>query len=137
MRDNEQAEVAFAIAIGRVVAGLRQRGGLSQQELAGQLGLTQSTLSRVERGASYLSPFQQRRLAEVFHVDVFTLATAIESVFERGRSLLAGLVPSCEGGLVWTRALELGGVDDLRAVMSYVAHGVLEREKLGILADEK
>ncbi|VTP85985.1 helix-turn-helix transcriptional regulator [Streptococcus equi] len=49
---------------------LRKEAGLSQQELADQLGIMRQTISNWERGINSLRPENSERLARVFKVSV-------------------------------------------------------------------
>src|SRR5215469_2589279 len=48
----------------------RQRRGLSQRDLARQLGVPASTISRWERGKDVPGPYQQQRLHAFFEHDI-------------------------------------------------------------------
>ena len=53
---------------------VRERVGLSQDELATQAGLTRTAVANLERGTSHARPSNARRLAEALHVSVDVLA---------------------------------------------------------------
>jgi transcriptional regulator with XRE-family HTH domain/Zn-dependent peptidase ImmA (M78 family) len=106
--------------LGRRLAGLRSRQGLTQQELARRLGLTQSAVSRIESGERRLSAAQLIRWAEVLGADLATLA-GLEETGAAGSGArpsrqaaayrsFAGTATSSEAG---GPHLETGGDEDL------------------------
>ena len=62
--------------IGRKIRQLRMLSGLRQVELADQLGVHQSVLSRIEKGSQRLTPSQLEQIAGVLGVD-------LNQIFER------------------------------------------------------
>ncbi len=56
----------IAVAMGRAIAGLRQRAGLGQEDVGARLGVGQEAISRIERGAVLPSVTRLYELAEVF-----------------------------------------------------------------------
>ncbi len=55
--------------LGQVLSELRIRAGYTQTEFAGQIGLTQSAWSRIERGQNSLNMDQFRRAAAALRLD--------------------------------------------------------------------
>lgn len=74
---DSQAEV---LALGAVLAELRQARGLSQKQAAHFAGLSQSALSRVERGDSALGFQEAEALAAALRVDVRQFADLRQEV---------------------------------------------------------
>lgn len=62
-RDNLKPATTFPAITGRILVNLRKNGGIGQDELAEAIGITQSTLSRVERGESALTVDQLAKAA--------------------------------------------------------------------------
>ncbi|WP_178305699.1 helix-turn-helix domain-containing protein [Streptococcus ruminantium] len=59
---------------------LRTQAGLTQQELASQLGVIRKTISNWERGANRISPEHTEHLAKLFKVSVsYLLGTSQDS----------------------------------------------------------
>lgn len=56
----------YPAIVGRILEQQRARIGLSQDAVAGRLGLTQGAWSRVENGSSVISLNQLRSVASVF-----------------------------------------------------------------------
>ena|SRR5579885_3480504 len=53
---------------------LRERGGLSQEDLASRAGITRAAIANLERGISRARPSTANRLAEALHVTLNVLA---------------------------------------------------------------
>ncbi|MGH3321850.1 MAG: helix-turn-helix domain-containing protein [Streptosporangiaceae bacterium] len=68
-------EARRAIAIGRAVRGRRLELGLSQVELAGRAGMTQSAMSRLEAGAATPTIGVLERLAAALDADLVVALT--------------------------------------------------------------
>jgi transcriptional regulator with XRE-family HTH domain len=66
-------EKEFNKLIGSRVHSLRKKRGLSQTVLAKQIDSNQSALCRVEKGTQSLTPWQIKRVAEIFNVRVGSL----------------------------------------------------------------
>ncbi len=77
------------VALGKVIAHLRESRGMSQEELALAAGLTQPTLSRFERGGSQPDALALRRLAGVLGVTVDEIHQLVEAAIERAERLAA------------------------------------------------
>lgn len=73
---------------GRILVNLRKGGGIGQYELAEALGITQPTLSRVERGESALTVDQLAKAARKLGIKpskILDLAdTAVEDISAQG-----------------------------------------------------
>lgn len=62
--DNLKPATTYPAIVGRILVNLRKAAGIGQDELAESVGITQSTLSRVERGESALTVDQLARAAK-------------------------------------------------------------------------
>lgn len=100
MKDSE----IYAIVLGQVIAAARGTAGLSQRALAEQVGMQQSTLSRVETGRLDLSPFFLKRVAEETGHTTANLQQRVDAVFARTQAALSYLLPS-ESASGWEHAL--------------------------------
>lgn len=74
------------LALGTAVQLLRSRAGLSQAALAGRVGLTTSTLSRIEGGQTNPKYGTVRKLAATLGVSLTELATLAESLGDESES---------------------------------------------------
>lgn len=62
--DSLKPATTYPAIVGRILVSLRKAAGIGQDELAESVGITQSTLSRVERGESALTVDQLARAAK-------------------------------------------------------------------------
>ena len=61
---NLKPATTYPAIVGRILVDLRKRATIGQDVVAGAMGITQSTLSRVERGESALTVEQLARAAK-------------------------------------------------------------------------
>lgn len=66
--------------LGHLIQERRHAMGVSQSELARQLGLHESYISRIESGQKTLHPLQIQRVAAVMDLDAVDLALAIAGI---------------------------------------------------------
>ena len=62
-----QAETSYPAIVGRIIEYLRKEQNLNQDQLANQLGLEQSTWSRIERGQSGISLEQLNEVSRILN----------------------------------------------------------------------
>ena len=62
--NNLKPATTYPAIVGRILVSLRKNAGIGQDQLAEAIGITQSTLSRVERGESALTVEQLARAAQ-------------------------------------------------------------------------
>jgi len=62
--DNLKPATTYPAIVGRILVSLRKDAGIGQDQLAEAIGITQSTLSRVERGESALTVEQLALVAK-------------------------------------------------------------------------
>ena len=67
---------------GEYLSRIRTEKGLSQQDLADALGMTQAAISQLESGKRVATPKTVKRLAEALQVDIEELAGEDEQSFE-------------------------------------------------------
>ena len=66
--------------VGNLLAGARLKAGLTQAQLAKNLGVRQNMISDFERGKRRLSPTMAKRLAKALHVDVNRISDGINRI---------------------------------------------------------
>lgn len=88
----DDATLRFRAELGQLLAGLRERAGLSQEALGQQLGLGQSGVSKVESGRRGLH-------VEELVAWVAALGRRLPSVAEEVHGIYESLVP----GSIWER----------------------------------
>lgn len=65
---------------GRIVRELREKKEIPQEDLAGLLGLSRSSIANIESGKQRVFLHQLLLFAQAFHVDVETLVPALKTV---------------------------------------------------------
>lgn len=75
----------YKLVFGKVVAGLRKREGMGQDEFAAIIGVSQPTLSRIERGKVLPDALVYKRIAEGVGMSVGELDEAVDKALSRAR----------------------------------------------------
>ena len=105
-------EEATSVQVGRRIREERERLGRKLEEVAGAIGVSESYLSRIERGERGLDSLVLRRIATELKVsmDRFFVPTSFETVHARsGEGFSAALRPMMD----WGRRIQ----DDLEFVL--------------------
>lgn len=113
--DDLKPATTYPAIVGRILVGLRKDSGIGQDELAESIGITQSTLSRVERGESALTVGQlaraAKRLGEKANSILFTADKAVEELNAQGINVQYDRASSgIDTGLVLIGAAALGAL---------------------------
>jgi len=121
----------YALVAGRVIAVLRERHGLTQEQLATQVELTQPTLSRIERGVAHPDPYTIRKMAKVFGMSAEQLTHQIDDAFQRTAALTvqnAAPAPALVAGQAqlewWEPVVAIAGVAGLLGLVALVIGGL-------------
>jgi transcriptional regulator with XRE-family HTH domain len=131
---SEEAYV-YALVLGRVIAGLRERKKISQGELAERVGITQPTLSRIERGQGQPDAFTLTKIADVLGVSVGELMAYVEKSLARTehatRSALGTTGQDRKGTRDWWEtAITVAGAAGLAGLVAFsVAAALKEKPK--------
>lgn len=73
---DEQATERAALA--RLLRDLREQAGLTQEDVAGRLGVTQSTISKIETAERRLDLVELRQFADAIGLDLTTVVRQFE-----------------------------------------------------------
>jgi len=105
--DSEEAK-AFGMVLGQVVVQLRTQRGWTQAQLAETLGVSQSTVSKIEAGKQRPDAFQYGQLAKAFGMEVQQLDKHVYDAMNRARDAVAAVThkKSTSG---WGELLALAG----------------------------
>jgi transcriptional regulator with XRE-family HTH domain len=111
------------VALGKVIARLREDRGLSQADLASRVGISQPTLSRFERGAGKPDALTMRKLAAELGVSVDAVNARIDEVLERAKKLSANVTTraSAQDGWWDTAVGVLGAIGVVALIVVAVA----------------
>lgn len=121
----------YALVVGRLIAALRERAKLSQQALAGRVGLTQPTLSRVERGQAQVDVYTFHKIAETFEMRGSELQWHVEQALARSAQAAAGAVGQApvEGTPWWKTAAAVGGLAGLGGLVAFAVRAALDDKR--------
>lgn len=108
-----------ALVVGQIIRLLRERADWTQNDLAERVGMTQSALSRVERGKGRIDPVTFGRLANTFEMDVADLHQHVEDSLERAKQACNGATSSAPSGPWWVTALGVAGVLGLIGLVAF------------------
>jgi transcriptional regulator with XRE-family HTH domain len=128
MEGGDEAYV-YGLVLGRVLASLRERRGMSQGELAALVGITQSTLSRIERGQGQPDAFTMRKLSEALGVSVGDLTAWVDRALERSRQATLGAIGDTPRGADkpwWQSALRVAGSAGLAGLVAFAVSAALD-----------
>lgn len=125
---NQEAEV-YALVVGALVAQLRGKHGWTQGELAERVGLTQSAISRIERGQARPDPYEVRALAEVFGMTTADFTKLIDDAFARTATTGKQALPTPQKNDWWGTALAVVGAIGLAGLAGFVVAAVLHESQ--------
>lgn len=117
----------YALVLGRVVGALRERRGMSQAQLAAAVGLTQSTLSRIERGQAQPDAFTFRKLAGAFEVSAGELSDWIDQAYARSAEAAKGAIGGRRAQKNWWQAaVAVAGFAGLGGLVAFAVAAALD-----------
>ncbi|WP_375771235.1 helix-turn-helix domain-containing protein [Archangium gephyra] len=120
----------YALVLGKIIATLREQRQWTQEQLATRVGVTQSTLSRIERGQAHPDPFTFKKFAEVFGLSVDELHKRVEAAMEATKRATQGVTEKATGSTPWWEvALGLAGIVGLIGLVSFAVAAILEEQK--------
>jgi transcriptional regulator with XRE-family HTH domain len=132
-----EAEV-YALTLGILVAQVRQRRGLKQVELGQAAELSQSMVSRIERGAASPSPYELRQLAGALGLTGGRLGPTgaqlagfqalLEEVLRRCERVVQSITGELAGAPWWRRVLDVARPQDLAGLVGFVVAVVLAEQ---------
>jgi transcriptional regulator with XRE-family HTH domain len=102
---------------------------MSQGQLASAAGITQSTLSRMERGQAQPDAFTLKKLAEALGVSVAELTAWVDKALERSRQATIGAIgdkPKPTSKPWWQEALKVAGAAGLAGLVAFAVSAALD-----------
>jgi transcriptional regulator with XRE-family HTH domain len=115
----------YALVLGMLIMRLRERQQLTQAQLAEQIGITQSTLSRIERGQVQPEPFVVRQLAAAFGMSTADFDQHVEDAYRRTERAAQDTVRKSEKQPWWQVALAVAGIAGLAGLVTFAVAAVL------------
>lgn len=119
------------VALGKVIARLREDRGLSQAELASKVGISQPTLSRFERGAGKPDALTMKKLAAELGVSVDAVNGRIDEVLDRAKKLSANVTRGAAQDGWWETAVGILGAIGVVALIVVAVAAVFGGSKVG------
>lgn len=115
----------YALVLGILIMRMRERHELTQAQLAEKIGVTQSTLSRIERGQVQPEPFIIRQLADAFGMTTAEFDGRVDEAYKRTQRAAKDTVRE-EGKLPWWQvALQAAGLAGLAGLVAFAVAAVL------------
>lgn len=118
----------YRLVLGKVVAALRGKRGFSQEDFASSIGVSQPTLSRIERGRSMPDHLTMRRIATAFGMSVDQLDHYIDQTIARTRKAAEGTTERKKGVSALKTALAVAGIVGLSGLIGYVVAALIAEE---------
>lgn len=117
----------YGIVLGRVIAQLRERRGLTQGAIAARVGIAQSTLSRIEKGHLVPDAALVRSLAAALGTTAARLTAMVERAMERTEAATQGATGQTAGPGTewWEAALVIAGMAGLVALVAFAVAAAL------------
>lgn len=120
----------YDLVLGKIIATLREQRGWTQGELAARVGVTQSTLSRIERGQASPDPYTFRKFAEVFDLGVEEFNRRVDEAMDATKRATQGVTEKAGGSTPWWEvAVGVAGVVGLVGLVTFAVAAILDEEK--------
>jgi len=116
----------YRLVLGKVVAALRKKRGISQQEFAGNIGVSQPTLSRIERGQTMPDALVHRRIAYALGISSGQLNTYVDDALERTTNAAAGATKGKQGASPLALALGIAGFVGLAGLVVFAVAAIID-----------
>lgn len=120
-----QERDAYDVVLGKVIAYYRQNRGWTQGQLAEEVGVQQSTISRIESGALSPDPYTFRQLAGAFGLSPAELTERVERAYRRTEAAARGVLAGEETPW-WQTALGVAGVVGLAGLAIFAVAAALD-----------
>lgn len=114
------------MVVGQLTRMLRKKQSLTQAELAQRLGLTQSSLSRVERGIGRLDPVVFCKLADTFGVNIEDLRECLNESFSRAERAFRATNEGTKGDW-WIEAENISGIPGIIGLIKFAVAGSMKQ----------
>ncbi len=119
----------YDLVLGKIIAALREQRGWTQDELATRVGVTQSTLSRIERGQAHPDPYTFRKFAEIFGLRVEELHGRVDEAMAATKRATQGVTDKAASAPWWEVAVGLAGFVGLVGLVTFAVAAILEDDK--------
>lgn len=128
MQDHDSP--VYRLTLGRVIASLRKEAGLGQETFAADIGVSQPTLSRIERGEAATDSETFRRVAARVGRSAGELHDLVDDALHRAEQAAAGATHGIPGtGSVWGTALAVAGAVGIAGLVAFAVAAALTEQR--------
>lgn len=117
-----------AVVLGQVIAALRKRAGVGQQTFSQSVGVSQATLSRIERGQAVPDHFVFTRMADALGMTPAELEAVVQHALANTRDAAAGATRQQPNAIDWDQILKIAGLVGLLGLAAFAVATVLSEE---------
>ena len=118
------------MVIGKVIATLRKRKEVGQSDFAKAIGVSQPTLSRLERGQMAPDVVLFSHIADALGLSSTELHRLVEDSLERAQQAAEGATRQSAGSdSVWSTALRIAGVVGLAGLAAFAVAAALNDDE--------
>lgn len=114
------------LALGKVVAALRKRQGMSQEIFAQAIGVSQPTISRLERGTLRIDHDLYVRIAAILGKTETELDHDVRMVVQRTQRAAAAAMQTTPDGDPLSTALKVVGLVGLGALVAFTVAALID-----------
>lgn len=126
----------YKLTLGKVVASLRKEAGISQEDFAEAVGISQPTLSRIERGEAIPDAQVFNEMAVQLEMRPGDLYNLVQDAMDRAGRAAAGASNEAAGSeSIWSTVLRIAGVVGIAGLVAFAVAAVLN-ERGGREEDE-
>ncbi len=115
----------YALVAGRTIGALRERRAMNQGQLAERLGISQSMVSRFERGQCLPDLYVMGKIAGALQMNEENLTLCIRDAFERTKVAAEQTLMRPQGGTWWEAVLRLVGIAGLGGLAAFAVAAAL------------
>lgn len=115
----------YQLVLGKVVGALRKKRKIPQEDFAKAIGVSQPTLSRIERGQSMPDALVLRRIADALGLTMDQLTQYIDEALTRTRQAAEVMTKKRKKGSALRTALAAVGIVGLAGLVGYAVAALL------------
>ena len=120
----------YAMVLGKLVAYHRERNGWTQMKFAKDIEVTQSTLSRIERGETQPDTYTFNAICEKLGKEPSELLQQVQNVLKSSQKNANKMFPKEKQAQWWETAAVVAGVAGLASLVGFaVASSMTEAEE--------
>lgn len=118
-----------AVVTGQVIAALRKRQGVGQQDFARAVGVSQATLSRIERGQAVPDHYTFALMADQFGLSAARLEATVSEALANTQRAAAGATGQRSNGFDWGEIIKIAGAVGLIGLAAFAVATALREDE--------